>query len=284
MELYYFKGSPGMTNFGDELNPWMWKRLIPEIFEIADDAIFVGIGTLINDRVPKARHIIVFGSGVGYGPKPDAIDCSWHIYCLRGPLSVKALGLSSDLAITDPAVLVRNLVTSTPPLKTHRRAYMPHWQCANPALEKVCNSAGLAFIDPRWEVDRVISEIQKTEVLITEALHGAIVADTLGVPWIPIKTREHILLSKWEDWCASIEIEYQPVRILPMWGELPHGASLQRRMRNRAKSYAVVMQLRRVSASSSPILSERTKMERLVGELERKLDELRLHIKSGKFG
>ena len=39
-----------------------------------------------------------------------------------------------------------------------------------------------AVIDPRWSPTRVIQKIGRAHPLITEALHGAIVSDTLGVP------------------------------------------------------------------------------------------------------
>ena len=42
------------------------------------------------------------------------IDKSWKIYALRGPLSAKALGLSSKLSVTDSAVLVRKIFNKKP--------------------------------------------------------------------------------------------------------------------------------------------------------------------------
>ena len=31
MKLYYYKAPLG--NFGDDLNPWLWPRLLPDIFD-----------------------------------------------------------------------------------------------------------------------------------------------------------------------------------------------------------------------------------------------------------
>ncbi len=41
MRLYYFKDPRG--NFGDDLNPWLWKQLWPELQQGEDDELFVGM-------------------------------------------------------------------------------------------------------------------------------------------------------------------------------------------------------------------------------------------------
>ena len=43
MKLFYFRSSYG--NFGDDINPYIWTKLIPDVIDGDDDAIFLGIGT-----------------------------------------------------------------------------------------------------------------------------------------------------------------------------------------------------------------------------------------------
>ena len=64
MKLFYWNERP---NFGDELNPWLWSRLLPP-GTIDDDPStwLVGIGTVLNHRVPKAEKVLFFGTGYGY--------------------------------------------------------------------------------------------------------------------------------------------------------------------------------------------------------------------------
>ena len=89
--LYYFKGAK--PNFGDELNPWLWPRLLPDLLDDNDDELFLGIGTILNDGVPAPPRKIVFGSGFGYGLPPHVDSAKWNIYCVRGPLTANALGV-----------------------------------------------------------------------------------------------------------------------------------------------------------------------------------------------
>src|SRR6185295_9202266 len=119
MLLYYHKDPRG--NFGDDLNPWLWSRLLPGCFtgELPHDprsrdmsadgeTLFVGIGTLLNDYVPEHARKVVFGSGAGYGP-PPILDDSWDVFCVRGPATAALLGLDKAAAITDPGILVRTI-------------------------------------------------------------------------------------------------------------------------------------------------------------------------------
>jgi succinoglycan biosynthesis protein ExoV len=70
VRLFYYRGENGVTNFGDELNWYIWPHLLPGVFDEDDGTQFVGIGTLLNDRVPAAARTVVFGAGVGYYRPP----------------------------------------------------------------------------------------------------------------------------------------------------------------------------------------------------------------------
>jgi len=210
MKLYYYKGPT--PNFGDDLNPWLWPKLIPSCLDDNEDQIFVGIGTILNHGIPVLPEKIVFGSGYGYGQKP-IIDDRWHFLCVRGPLTAKALNLDPKLAITDPAILVRAL-----PLpaftKKYAISYMPHIGSIRLAnWEKICQNAGIHYISPTLDVDAVLENILSSELLLTEALHGAIVAHALRIPWIPILCYRSVLQSKWQDWTLTVDLEYKPTVI-----------------------------------------------------------------------
>ena len=77
MKLYY--SYTRMSNFGDALNPRIFGRLFGNILDDDASALLVGIGTILNHRVPKEPHKYVFGSGLGYGAPPDVGDGRWTV-------------------------------------------------------------------------------------------------------------------------------------------------------------------------------------------------------------
>jgi succinoglycan biosynthesis protein ExoV len=292
MKLFYYRFPKerfpqGLDNFGDDLNPWLWEKLLPDILDDDERVAFVGIGTLLNkwlpNRVPNAKKIVVFGSGAGYGDSPP-VDDSWKIYCLRGPLSAQALGVSSDLAVTDGAVLVRRVFQATAP-KRYKFAYMPHVMQAVSGQESwklTCEQAQFGYIDPRGTTDEVLHAISQTEVLLTEAMHGAIVADALRVPWIPICTTKSVLSFKWQDWCASVGVEYQPIALTYL-SDPKEKKSLTSSIRNWLKTKRVASELKHIAKQSSPCLSQEADLERLTVRLEEKLHAFKADWERGCF-
>ena len=289
MKLYYYQKTCG--NFGDDLNLWLWKNLFPDAFDEDDKKVFFGIGTIINDRIydraPNADRIIIFSSGVGYGKTPlqnlPTINDRWKVYCLRGPLSAKALGVSPDLAITDGAVLIRRLFEPQTKIeKKQKFSYMPHVDQAvkhGEIWQKICQQAGYGYIDPRWTREEVLTALCQTETLITEAMHGAIVADALRVPWIPVKTSSSIFEFKWWDWCKSLDLEYTPHQM----SELPSRKSVPSRIKKFIISQKIVKELKAIAESSTPILSNDGKIEQLTTRLEEKVESFRKDMVAGSF-
>jgi succinoglycan biosynthesis protein ExoV len=273
VRLFYYRGANGVSNFGDELNRSIWPRLLPGAFEHDDGTQFVGIGTLLNDRLPDAPRTIVFGAGVGYYGPPRPSD-RWSIYCVRGPLSAHALGLPADLAVTDPAALIARLEPPAQAPSRQRYAFMPHWQSEPDAWQLLCTRAGCAFIDPRGSPDDVLAALRGTDVLITEAMHGAIVADALRIPWIPVRTRGAINSFKWQDWCASMLLEYQPHLLPTIWPAVPEPGVISR-ARRLAKLAIGARALRRLTRTARPVLSPPDVLRDRLDQLEERLDRLR---------
>jgi len=176
------------------------------LFDDDGDEVFVGIGTLLSNRIPAARRTIVFGSGAGYGATPHT-DKSWDIVCVRGPESAKLMGLPSSSAVVDPAILVRLFEEHTS-MEGQQISYMPHHLRSTLGdWEEVCKIAGYQYIDARDNVAEVLQSLKNTRLLITEAMHGAIVADALRIPWIAVHSPEHILQLKCIDLMGSLQLE-----------------------------------------------------------------------------
>ncbi len=237
MKLLYYKSEMG--NFGDDLNAVIWRQLLPpDVFE-DDDAILMGIGSIFNaEQAPPAKtegkRIFVLGAGAGYGPLPRGWE-KWSILAVRGPLTAGLIG-RPELAATDAAALVA-LLPSVVALAPERSLtlFVPHHHSMNHGKwQRVARSAGLTFVDPRWKISDVMSCFSKAKLVVTEAMHGAILADALRIPWIPVTTSPDILPFKWRDWTLSLRLSYKP-QLLPassFW-ELHHHHFLTREARAR---------------------------------------------------
>ena len=289
MKLSYYKLPNGERNFGDNLNPWIWDQLIPDVLDNDESVAFVGIGSLINDGLPyRTRHAskkVIFGTGVGYGKSTEVkLDESYKIYCLRGSLSAKALGVEEHLGVTDGAVLIRRVYKNNAK-KTYRFSYMPHYELAGKGWEIVCKELGFGYIDPRWTVEEVLSAISHTEVLLCEAMHGAIVADALRVPWIPVVTNSTILSFKWQDWCSSIGIEYKPnyIERLQNPREKQDLLTPLRLVRNKIRQRKASQALKQIAMNQPSYLSEDSRIETLTQQLEEKLHLFQQDVEKGLF-
>lgn len=218
MKLTYHEG----RNFGDALNPLIFDTLFPGLFDDDERTLFIGIGSIMGLKKggPRTERRIYFSSGFAAGapgtygtaPKLGAGD---DVICVRGPLTAQALGLPPEKAIADGAILVRRLFDLRPTATTTPIAYMPHvgsfgfykdWQ-------GLLAEVGIAVIDPADEPMAVMRRIQGTGVLLAEAMHGAIIADAIGVPWVPVVCYDTINAFKWRDFTTSMGLAYEPRRV-----------------------------------------------------------------------
>ena len=298
MKIFYYRRRDGQPNFGDELNTWLWPKLLPGFFDDDESSQFIGTGTLLNhrliERTAAAEQLIIVSSGAGYEQPLSKIPAHWHILCVRGPLSARHLKLPPETAITDGGILVRRCFFTSGP-KTVNYAFMPHIHHANFAgvvWKTICQEIGIGYIDPRWPVEQVLDSISGTEVLLAEAMHGAIAADALRTPWIPVVTSPRILSFKWRDWCASIGLPYRPWQLLPLpdYPKYARGlrSSLQTSwLRTRWGQQTLTHQPTKLFSQSpteamdsllkhgQPLLSTDSTLERLTSQLEEILSSLK---------
>ncbi len=216
MKLHYFRSKHG--NFGDDLNGWLWPELLPDVWDDGADGItFVGVGTILNNLVPDSRLKLVLGSGVGYAPLPPGLDDgSWNILAVRGPLSARAANLPADTAITDGAILLSVLpgLVKRQEERSGGIVFVPHVSSAEAGgWEDICDRLGITYVDPRWDFHKVFAMIGNARLVLADAMHGAIVADTFRVPFVPLVSSREISSFKWMDWTLSMEMPYRPIRL-----------------------------------------------------------------------
>ncbi|HVD98462.1 MAG TPA: polysaccharide pyruvyl transferase family protein [Cytophagaceae bacterium] len=219
MKLLYYKDPKG--NFGDDLNPWLWPQFFGE-FKNTDPDVFLGIGSILYNDFPLLKNTelnkkIVFGTGIRPSYRPLIYDKSWDIKFLRGPLSAYAFNNEFEY-IADGAYAI-NLIKGLERFRNAEKKYavsvMPYFKSMHYFnWERICNDLGYHFISPHSEkgVEDTLMEIASSKTIITEAMHGAILADALRVPWsrfvfsTPHTEGGMVSEFKWMDWLYSIQI------------------------------------------------------------------------------
>ena len=218
MELLYYQDPVG--NFGDDLNETIWQKLLPaHVFETVN-TVLMGIGSIFNERSAplsrtRGKKVFVIGSGAGYGALPSGWN-SWNILGVRGPLTAELVG-KPELAMTDSAALLSSLpsIASVSP-RANSILLIPHFHSITRGRwDRVAHETGMTFVDPRWPVATVMDHFSRAKLVVTEAMHGAIVADTLRIPWLPIVIAPSTLPFKWKDWTLSLGLPYEPSAVGP---------------------------------------------------------------------
>ncbi|VDS10750.1 Exopolysaccharide glucosyl ketal-pyruvate-transferase [Paracoccus haematequi] len=211
MRLYYSVSSSG--NFGDDMNEWFWDGLLTGWRDAEPDVTLFGIGTILGQKI-LADHgrVLVCGSGAGYGGingiDRSRVDVSW----VRGPRTAAMIGLDRALAITDPACMVTTMPRfSGLPQGSGGAIFIPHRSTARLDLDwgRIGRHAGLRVVLPSGQAQEVISEIAAADLVVTESMHGAILADAFRVPWVPVRISNEFNDFKWHDWAESVEVRMQ---------------------------------------------------------------------------
>lgn len=209
-------------NFGDMLNGWLWREMLPQVFARAAGpqeagVRFVGIGTILDRHLPPAPLTVVFGTGTGYAPPPvDLQSPRWCVYGVRGPLSAKVLGLSPAAALTDPAILLAAHPGFTARAPRRGTLFVPHWKSLHfGQWREACALAGIEFVDPCDDSRAVVRRIAGARKVIAESMHAGIVADAFRVPWVPVVLSREVAPFKWADWASTVGLGYRPLLVGP---------------------------------------------------------------------
>jgi succinoglycan biosynthesis protein ExoV len=260
LQLYYWNWR---RNFGDELTEFLITQLAPGLIDDDPSTLFLGIGTILDSRVPREPKKVVFSSGFGYSD-PPILDGRWKFYCVRGPLTAKALGLPAETAASDAGILVGDFFhRSSQP--ADELGFVPHWSSVSRNMSQVLRDEGIRLIDPMRGPEEVIEDIRNVGTVMTESLHGAIVADALRIPWIPVTLSKGVLDFKWRDWCATIGVEYEPVSFV---------AALPKGRLGGLRTHSFAWQLRRLRRNLRPVLSQEGVIPSLREDLLNRLHRL----------
>lgn len=206
----------GSDNVGDELNQWIWPALIGDIQR--ERVALLGIGTLLNKdfcrRLVDAERILVLGTGAGYGA-PPVLDERWRFHAVRGLRTARALGLDADRAVADSAYLLASLDWRGSHHGRGDVVVIPHHRSLRYLdWPQVCARAGVRFVSPLLPAAQFMSAIAGARLVLSEAMHGAILADIVRVPWQGFGFGGQFNHEKWLDWAEMFGLDLK-IRQLP---------------------------------------------------------------------
>jgi succinoglycan biosynthesis protein ExoV len=210
MKIFYWQSPSG--NFGDDLNEWIWDDLLPGWRQWDPACTLLGVGTILNRRnFVEGERYLLCGSGTGFGEPPDVSDPGvWRIAFVRGPRTAALMNIPSALAICDPAIMIPRISRFASPARDKEIIFIPH--CGSDAApiydwKRICARAGVEYVSPRRDSHQVIRAVSSATKVITESMHGAIIADAFRVPWKPVSLVDNFNLFKWRDWTDSLRME-----------------------------------------------------------------------------
>ncbi|MEE1923645.1 hypothetical protein V0R50_07910 [Pseudomonas sp. 148P] len=264
----------GSANVGDELNEWIWPALLGDIQR--DNVALLGIGTLLNEhfcrRLDNAEKIMVLGTGAGYGT-PPALDGRWHFHAVRGLRTAQRLGLEAHLAIADSAYLLASLDWNATAGRRDSVVLVPHHRSLRYVdWNQVCEQAGMRFVSPLLPAPEFMSALTGARLVLTEAMHGAILADIVRVPWQGFSFGGQFNADKWHDWAEMFDLEPRIQRLSGFYdpARFSEGRPLRYHLGKIVKFHASRIGLGRSkwTRMTLPAFRMERAQERLVSELQ----------------
>lgn len=200
LKVFYFVAD---YNFGDMLNVWLLKELfdIDVIWTPVEKCRCLCVGSLLHNLPrPKlsfrkkiykffAPAISVWGTGfINRSPKSyKTLVRKVKVYAVRGTITRDRLRDYKNVkfkhwVLGDPGLLANRLIDVNKVEKKYKLGIVPHYVDKDNVLLKNIQVDNSIVIDIQQEPSVVLEQIAQCENIISSAMHGLIVADSLGIP------------------------------------------------------------------------------------------------------
>lgn len=205
------------------------------------------IGSVLWNRTFDAIAMPVDVWGCGWRGEPIRADLRERIsfYAVRGPLTASGLGLPATTPLGDPALLIPRLKATV--IERHDQALViPHFaragqmsakqRCSLTGCDELLSAQVISTPTPGRRVSvqglpamviaaarlgirirtswQAIRHIAGAGFVLTGSLHGAILAQSYGVPWAAYDDGCIDTPPKWLDWAAYLGIQIEFVKTL----------------------------------------------------------------------
>lgn len=192
------------NNLGDNLNDIIFPSLgITEKLDFrkhnfgkfGTDCV-LGLGTLLNKKIIKSCTVAGSGSS---GTTTPQVPLRYEF--VRGPLTAGYIGIPKSKALGDTAYYLTGwMQRQSSNAIENKIGIIPHW--STPLY-------GDNVIRPELSIEEFIKKLSSCRAVIAEAMHGAICADMLRVPWAPIQIGVGFDHFKWHDWARSMDLNIE---------------------------------------------------------------------------
>lgn len=268
--------------FMDRLNEWLLLQYLRKYATLDETSVLFG-GVTFNKYLvpgyitPFSRQILLLGTGVDENFPLTTPPHNWAVYAVRGPLTAQKLSLPPQKSVTDSAILLKGVL---PPLSQKRhypRTYLADIQGSRHrhALEKICAEFNIHLISLQNSMEKILEVLQQSQCVITDSLHGAIVADTLRIPWIPLLPPQ-VGDFPWRDWCASMDIPFAAIQ--------PHDDPNTLETKSPpAYDASWVRRMKKLLLQTTPVLSSDTQFNTQYNAMKSSLERLIQDLKVGRY-
>lgn len=206
LPLWWHLGRP---NFGDDINPTFFQKvagLPARLATTRSTPHVLGAGSILGKATPDS---IVCGAGFLAAPASPLMRPR-ELVAVRGVLSLAAVRGGESTLLGDPLVLIDSLVRPVP--KRQRFGFVPHVTSVDRWRSGSCGRR--LVIDPAADPWKVVEAIGSCEVVLSQSLHGLIVADALGVPNVWVGPSDEMVGGrfKFDDYFSTLEEPKECVR------------------------------------------------------------------------
>lgn len=198
----------GRPNFGDDINPSFFHATVNSRVRLQtrrDRPHFLGMGSILDRATAEST---VLGSGCLVPPVKGSIKPG-QVFAVRGELSLEGLSSAEGVLLGDPMVIL-NLIF---PLRAHRDGpvgLVPH--VSEVSRFQRLKIPGVKVIHPGNNPWRVIKDIASCSRILSQSLHGLIVADALEIPnaWLTPSSNMAGDGFKFHDYFSTLDADKEP--------------------------------------------------------------------------
>lgn len=290
MYLFWYKKKGDNNNFGDELNPYIIKKitglkikhlpiadsryrriarafkkisknqlsfteLLSLVCSLTVKHYYVGIGSVIEWVGGKNCH--VWGAGL-MNKNGHIKDMNFH--AVRGEITRKKiveLGYNRPPTVGDPALLLPLIYTPKVD-KKYRLGIIPHYVHYKEVSDRYKNDfiGDVLIIDLLDDIEIIVDQIFSCKKTISSSLHGVIVSHAYKIPSLWCKIGNESLAGdnvKFADYFSSVKIKpYREIEILNMKDILSESQIIFKEFADEANAIADIEELQKKLILNAP--------------------------------